>query len=147
MDTDNNKIKEARKIEKAINENLFILCAIVTLATMTLMVANFFARGGFLPTRIGFFYLAVVLIYSFHKEFLRWLGQKNENKNGEYFVYAWVVLTTILYMVSFFSNGYFDHSKEGNEISTVADAAFVTLQVLGVFVATRIMKIFFMFKK
>jgi len=147
MDINNKKVREARKIETVINENLFLICTIVTLATMALMAVNFFTRGNFLPTKIGFFYLAVVLIYSFHKEFIRWLGQKNENKNGEYFVYSWVILTTILYIVSFFSNGYFDFSKEGYAVSTLSDVAYLTLEVLGVFVITRIMKIFFLFKK
>ena len=57
MDIDTKRIKEVRKIEAPINENLFLVSTIVTLATMVLMVTNFFARGSFLPTNIGFFYL------------------------------------------------------------------------------------------
>ena len=147
MDTNDKRVKEVRVIETAINDNLFIVSAVVTLATMALMTVSFFTRGDFLPTKIGFFYLTVVTIYSLHKEFIRWLGEKQSKKNGEYFVYAWVLLTTVLYVVNFFSNNYFDYSKEGYSISTLADVAYTTIEVLGIFIVTRVMKIFFMFKK
>jgi hypothetical protein len=147
MDTNDKRIKEIRKVETVISDNLFIVCTIVTLATMGLMVVNFFSRGSFFPSKIGFFYLAVVLIYSLHKEFIRWLGEKKSKRNGEYFVYAWIILTTILYVVNFFSNNYFDYSKEGFAVTTIADAAYTTLEVLGIFIITRIMKIFFTARK
>jgi len=146
MDTTNKKIKEIRKVEKGINNNLFIICTIVTLVSMTLMVVNFFSRGSFSPAKIGFFYLAVVLIYSLHKEFVRWLGEKKTRRQGEYFVYAWILLTTTLYAVNFFSNNYYSFSEEGYAVSTLADIAFTSMEVLGVFVITRIMKIVFTFK-
>jgi len=146
MDTTNKKIKEIRKVEKGINNNLFIICTIVTLVTMAMMTVNFFSRGSFSPAKIGFFYLTVVLIYSLHKEFLRWLGEKRTLRQGEYFVYAWIILTTILYTINFFCNGYYSYSKEGYEVSTLADVAFTAMEVLGVFVVTRIMKILFAFK-
>jgi len=141
------KIKEIREVEKGINSNLFLISMTVTICTMVLMSINFFARGCFSPTKIGFFYLTVVLIYSLHKEFIRWLGEKKVKRNGEYFVYAWIILTTFLYIVDFFSNGYFDYSKEGYELSTLADIAYLTMEVLGVFVITRIFKIFFTTRK
>ena len=147
MDINDKKIKEIRKTETIINENLFLISAIVTLAAMVLMCVNFFSRGSFLPTSIGFFYLIVVLIYSLHKEFIRWLGEKNSKRNGEYFVYAWVILTTALYVVNFFSNNYFGLSKEGFPLTTLSDVAYTTIEVLGIFILTRIMKIFFIIKK
>ena len=147
MDTNDKKIREVRQVESIINKNLFSVCAIVTVATITLMITNFFCKGSFLPTSIGFFYLVVVLIYSLHKEFIRWLGEKKGNHQGEYFVYAWVILTTALYVVNFFSNNYFGLSKEGYAISTLADISYITIEVLGVFVMTRLMKIFFMLRK
>jgi hypothetical protein len=147
MDIHDNKVKEIRKVETSINDNLFLICTIVTIATMTLMLVNFFSRGSFAPTKIGFFYLSVVLIYSLHKEFIRWLGEKKSVRRGEYFVYAWIILTTTLYVVSFFTNNYFGYSKEGYVVSTLADIAYVTIEVLGVFVLTRIMKIFFMVRR
>ena len=146
MDTTNKKIKEIRKVEKGINNNLFIICTIVTLVTMAMMVINFFSRGSFSPSKIGFFYLIVVLIYSLHKEFVRWLGEKKTRRQGEYFVYVWIILTTILYAVNFFSNSYYSYSEEGYAVSTLADVACTSMEVLGVFVITRIMKIVFTFK-
>ena len=147
MDRIEKKMRETRNLESAINKNLFIICAIVTLATMTLMVTNFFSKGSFLPAKIGFFYLTVVFIYSFHKEFVRWLGEKKSMRQGEYFVYAWVILTTLLYIINFFSNDYYGHSREGYNVSTLADVAYTTIEVLGIFIVTRIMKIFFMLKR
>ena len=111
------------------------------------MPVNFFSKGSFLPTSIGFFYLIVVLVYSMHKEFIRWLGEKKKNHQGEYFVYAWIILTTLLYVVNFFSNDYFGYSKEGYHVSTLADVAYITMEVLVVFVITRIIKIFYMVRK
>ena len=147
IDTSNKKVKEIRKIETAISENLFIISSVVTLATMALMAVDFFSRGSFLPTKIGFFYLTVVLIYSLHKEFIRWLGEKKSIHQGEYFVYAWIILTTALYVINFFSNNYFGYSEEGYAVSTLANVAYTTIEVLGIFVVTRVMKIFFMLKK
>ncbi|MCX6721953.1 MAG: hypothetical protein NTY04_02075 [Candidatus Staskawiczbacteria bacterium] len=147
MDDKNIRVKEVKRTEAIINQNLFWVCTIVTLATMILMVTNFFDRGSFLPTSIGFFYLTVVLIYSLHKEFIRWLGEKKTRHQGEYFVYAWIILTTALYVINFFSNDYFGYSKEGYVVSTLADTAYITIEVLGVFVITRVLKIFFMLRR
>ena len=147
MDINKKKIREVREVESAINKNLFFVCTVVTLATMLLMTVNFFSKGSFLPSSIGFFYLVVVLVYSMHKEFIRWLGEKKKNHQGEYFVYAWIILTTLLYVVNFFSNDYFGYSKEGYHVSTLADVAYITMEVLVVFVITRIIKIFYMVRK
>jgi hypothetical protein len=147
MDRKEAKIKEVRKMESKINNNLFLICSFVTLATMVLMAVNFFSRGSFLPAKIGFFYLAVVLIYSLHKEFVRWLGEKKSRRQGEYFVYAWIILTTILYIVNFFSNDLYSFSKEGYAVSTLADISYTTIEVLGIFVITRVMKMLFMLKR
>ena len=147
MDTNDLKVREIRKVETVISKNLFFVSTIVTLAAMAMMTINFFSRGSFLPTSIGFFYLIVVLIYSLHKEFLRWIGEKQHRRRGEYFVYAWILLTTALYVVNFFSNNYFGFSKEGFPVPTLADVAYVTVEVLGVFVITRMMKIFFTINK
>ena len=147
MDVNDKKVKEIRKVETVISKNLFLICTLVTIVTMSLVVTNFFTRGSFFPAKIGFFYLTVVLIYSLHKEFLRWLGEKKSRKQGEYFVYAWIILTTILYAVNFFSNNYYSFSKEGFAVSTLADVAYTTIDVLVIFIVTRIMKIFFMLRK
>ena len=152
MDDDIKKLadlrrKEFRKAEAAISNNLFLVCAIVTLSTMALTAVDFFARGSFLPTSIGFFYLTVLLIYSLHKEFIRWLGEKRASRHGEYFIYAWVILTTALYVVNFFSNGYYGQSKEGYPVPTLANSAYITIEVLAIFVIMRIIKIYTIVKR
>jgi len=130
-----------RKVEMNINRDLFIICAVVTLTTMALMTIDFFTRGSFLPPQFNLFYLAVVLIYSLHKEFLRWLGEKKQRRQGEIFVYGWIALTTILYVVNFFSKGYYGYSKEGYPIGTLRDIALLTVEILVVFILTRFFKV------
>lgn len=148
MGKNNKQIKNLRKIELSINKNLFIVCTIVTLVTMVFSVTDFFTRGRFFPAKISLFYLSVVLIYSLHKELIRWLGDKKEKRRGEYFVYSWVILTTILYVINFFSRDYFSYSIEGYRIGTLRDISLLTMEVLGVFIFTRFLKLLkFLFKK
>jgi len=127
--------------EVAISQKLFAICAIVTLMTMVLMVADFFTRGIFLPARISIFYLVVVMIYSLHKELLRWLGEKQPKRDGEYFVYAWVILTTVLYAINFFSRDYFSYSKQGAPLGTLRDISILTIEILAIFIFTRFFKL------
>lgn len=145
-----NQKEDLRAIEANINRNLFIVCALVTLATMAVMTVDFFSRGNFVSPRMDLFYLAIVAIYSLHKEFLRWLGEKKDKHNGEYFVYAWVILTTVLYVVNFLSRDYFSFSREGYQVGTLRDIAYLTIEILAVFILTRFLKfleIFFKEKK
>jgi len=144
---DTSQIRNIRKIETSINRNLFIVCSIVTLAVMFLLVTDFFTRGRFLPARINFFYISVVAIYSFHKELVRWLGEKRTRRQGEYFVYAWIVLTTVLYIINFFSNDYYDYSAEGYPLGTLRDISYLTMEVLGIFILTRALKLLFFLRK
>jgi hypothetical protein len=130
-----------RKVEARINQDLFIICSIVTLATMALMAIDFFTKGSFLPAQFNLFYLAVVLIYSLHKELLRWLGEKKERRQGEIFVYGWVLLTTLLYVVNFFSHNYYSYSKEGYPVGTLREIAFLAVEILIVFIMTRFFKL------
>lgn len=130
-----------RKVEARINQNLFVICSIVTLATMALMVIDFFSRGGFLPANINLFYLAVLVIYSLHKELIRWLGEKETKRNGEFFVYTWVLLTTALYLINFFSHDYFGYSKEGYRLGALRDISVLTIEILGIFIFTRFSKL------
>ena len=134
-------LKELRKIESGVSRNLFIVCAIVTLVTMALLTIDFFSRGSFVPARINFFYLAIVAIYALHKELLRWLGDKKSKRNGEYFVYSWIILTTALYVVNFFYHDLFSYSVEGYRVGTLRDVSFLTIEVLGIFIFTRFLKL------
>jgi hypothetical protein len=147
MDKNKEQIRIIRATENEISNHLFSVSIFVTLATMAVMVTDFFTRGSFLPARIGFFYLSVVMIYSLHKEIIRWLGEKHEKRQGEIFVYFWVILTTILYMVNFFSHNYYSFSKEGYPIGTLRDLTYLTIEILVVFLFTRALKLLFLLKK
>ena len=144
---ENEKIKAARRIEAEISNNLFLISLVVTLSTMTLMIVDFFSRGRFLPAKIGFFYISVVAVYSVHKELIRWLGEKRSKRRGEYFVYAWIILTVVLYAINFFSNDYFSYSKEGYPVSGLRDIAYLTIEVMIVFLLTRFFKLLFLTRK
>ena len=135
------QIRTLHGIESGINKNLFFVCSIVTVAVMSLTVVDFFSRGSFVPANINFFYLAVLLIYSLHKELLRWVGEKKGKREGEIFVYLWVILTTILYVVNFFSHDYYSFSREGYKLGTLRDVSILAVEVLGVFFFTRLLKL------
>ncbi len=133
--------KNLIKIESVINRNLFSICSIVTIATMGLTLADFFGRGSFIPANINFFYLAVLLIYSLHKELLRWLGEKRNKREGEIFVYLWVILTTILYVVNFLSHDHYSFAADGHKLGTLRDLSILTIEILGIFFFTRLLKL------
>ncbi len=134
-------IKKIRSVEASLNKNLYLICAFITLVTMAMTVIEFFSRGTFFPTHMNLFYLGVLVIYSLHKELLRWLGHKKTEHQGEYFVYAWVLLTTVLYIVNFFSKDYYTHLVQGGPSTSLRDVSVLTLEVLGVFILTRCLKI------
>ena len=132
------------KIEKDINRILFNLTSIVTVIAIGMTLIEFFTRGAFPPTRISIFYMGVLLIYSLHKEALRWLekkGTKKKQKKGEYFVYTWVIMTTILYLINFLSKDYFSYYSSGQPVSVLMETTYTALEVCGVFIFTRLLKI------
>lgn len=137
----NNKFRQFRNIEAGINKHLFLICAAVTVIAMSMITLGFFTRGGFPPTRMSLFYLGVLIIYSFHKELVRWLGRRKIERQGEYFVYGWIGLTTLLYTINFLTKDYFNYSAQGESLTTLRDVSVLTLQVLGVFISTRALKI------
>jgi len=141
------KLDNLRQTESGISRNLFTVCSLVTIAVMVLVVIDFFSRGSFIPTNINFFYLIVLLIYSLHKELIRWLGEKETRRNGEFFVYTWIILTTVLYLINFFSHNYFNYSKEGYQLGTLGNISILTIEILGVFILTRFLKILKIFRR
>ncbi len=134
-------LKKIRDMEMALSRNFYLLCVFVTLVTMIMTVIEFFSRGMFFPAHMNLFYLGILLIYSLHKELIRWLGHRKIERQGEYFVYAWVLLTTVLYIVNFVSKDYYIHLAKGEPSTTLRDLSMLTLQVLGVFILTRCLKI------
>jgi len=134
-------LKDIKSVEVVINRHLYLICAFVTVVVMSLTVIEFFSRGRFPSLKMNLFYMGVLGIYSFHKELIRWLGQRRVERQGEYFVYAWILLTTFLYVINFFSKDYFAYSAQGYPLPVLREASLITLEVLGIFVFTRILKI------
>ena len=134
------KLNKLKRIELAINKNLFIICAVITLIVMSMSVIEFFSRGAFPPSGINFFYIGILFLYSIHKEILRWLEKKEIERQGESFVYVWIALVVILYIVNFSTKGYFSYSSEGVFIESLGRITTVALEVSAIFILTRISK-------
>ena len=135
------EMKKVREIEAGLNKNLYLLCTFVTLVTMALTVIEFFSRGAFFPNHMDLFYLGILAVYSLHKEVIRWLGKVKIERQGEYFVYAWVLLTTFLYIVNFASADYYVTLPQGGPNGVLREISVLTLEVLGLFIFTRCLKI------
>jgi hypothetical protein len=134
-------LKKVREIEFAINKHLFLICSAITLIAMTMVTAEFFSRGIFPPSRIGFFYIAVLFVYSIHKEMLRWLGEKKIERQGEYFLYSWIGLTVVLYIINFLARDYFCYSSEGMSVEALNAVSVITLEVAAIFLFARLSKV------
>lgn len=133
-----------RKEENKTNDILYNLCVFVTIVTIVMTLVKFFTRGEFPSPRISTFYIGVLVIYSLHKEALRWIGESGngiQRKKGEYFVYFWIILTTFLYLINFFSRDYFSYSPQGTELSTLEEVSFSTLEIGIVFILTQLLDI------
>ena len=136
-----NEFKELKEIEKEVNRHLYQICAIITVITMAMIAARFFTRGDFPSTRIGLFYLGILIIYSLHKELVRWLGERKVQRQGEYFVYAWVLFTVLLYVINFLAKDFFTYSGQGGSLTTLRETGILTLEILVIFLITRGSKI------
>ncbi len=135
------KLKKVREIEFTINKHLFLICATITLIAILMVTIEFFSRGDFPPSKIGFFYIAVLFVYSIHKEMLRWLGEKKIERQGEYFLYSWIGLTVFLYIINFLTKDYFSYSPEGVPVALLQEVSLITVQVAIIFLFTRLSKV------
>lgn len=135
------KLRKVREIEFTINKHLFLICSAITLIAMAMVTTEFFSRGVFPPSRIGFFYIAVLFVYSIHKEMLRWLGEKKIERQGEYFLYSWIGLTVVLYIINFLTRNYFSYSPEGMSTEALQVVSIITLEVAAIFLFTRLSKL------
>ena len=135
------KLKKVREIEFTINKHLFLICATITLIAMLMVTIEFFSRGAFPPSKIGFFYIAILFVYSIHKEMLRWLGEKKIERQGEYFLYSWIGLTVILYIINFLAKDYFSYSPEGMSAESLKVVSIITIEVALIFLFTRLSKV------
>ena len=134
------KLNKLKKAELAINKNLFIICAVITLIVMTMVVIEFFTRGAFPPSGINFFYIVVLFLYSIHKEILRWLEKKEIERQGEWFVYVWIGLVVILYIINFLAKGYFSCAPNGVFVGSLGKITAIALEVFAIFILTRLSK-------
>lgn len=134
------RIREIRKIEKAVNTNLFFISAATTIVLMGVIAIEFFTRGNFPPSQMNLFYVGVLMIYSLHKEMLRWMGEKEKERKGEWFLYSWMIFTIVLSCINFLSKGYFTHSPDGQPLSTLTELYATTLEVGAVFILMRLSK-------
>ena len=136
-----NTIKKIKEVEIGINKNLYLICGIVTLLTMIMIATEFFTRGAFPPTRIAIFYLGILIVYSLHKELVRWLGEKRVERQGEYFVYGWIIFAVILHIINFLSKDFFAFSAKGEPTDTLQQTCILALEVLLIFFITRTSKL------
>ncbi len=138
--------EQTYKIESKINRILFWISVFITIVTMMMMAMEFFSRGGFPTTKIGNFYVGVLLIYSFHKEALRWLEEKDKKRGerkGEIFVYSWLILTTILYLINFLKKDFYMTDADGNQTRALMEITTTALEAGAVFIFTRLIKVIF----
>src|SRR3989338_9250639 len=124
-----NQIRKLRIVEVEINRNLFLVASGVTIVAILMMTLAFLTRGFFPSDRMSMFYLGVVIVYSFHKELVRWMGDEKVARQGEYFVYGWIGLTTMMYIIDFLTRGYFSVSIKGEHIETIRETATLTKEI------------------
>jgi len=134
------KWQKIRQIESHINNNLFIICTVVTFLAMAMVAVEFFSRGIFPPSGLNLFYIGVLLVYSVHKELIRWMGDGNKDRRGEWFLYSWISLTVVLYAINFICKGYFNNSPTGASVEALRESSIITLEVSSVFILTRLSK-------
>lgn len=65
-------VEEFKRVEEDVNRHLYLITAVITVIAMALILVRFSTGGAFLSSGISFFYVGVVLIYSLHKEMIRW---------------------------------------------------------------------------
>jgi hypothetical protein len=132
------------KIETNISRILFWICFFVTLLAIFMSLVEFFSRGAFPTSRIGSFYVGVLAIYSLHKEALRFLEHAHEQKgqkNGEVFVYLWILIAATLYLANFLTKNYFSIDDGGEKLMALTSISYTAIEVGGVFILTRILKL------
>tara|TARA_B100001971_G_C17919339_1_gene396929 strand:- start:280 stop:636 length:357 start_codon:yes stop_codon:yes gene_type:complete len=107
---------------------------------MIMILTEFFSRGFFPPPQIGLFYIGVLLIYSFHKEMLRWMGQKWGERHGEWFLYSWIGLALALYIINFVTRNYFSDPSGEATVRSLSEVSIITFEVSVIFIFTRLSK-------
>jgi hypothetical protein len=128
-------MENLKKTELKINEKLYLISGILTFLVMLMFCLEFFTKGAFPEVRLRTFYIFILLIYTIHKEFIRWLGEKEVEREGEFFVYLWIGFSVFFYLIDFFSKNRLTH------LSTLNEITLTSLEVLAIFILSRISKI------
>jgi len=132
------------KSETKINNVLFWICFFITLLTIVMVLVEFFTKGEYPPTNVSLFYVGILTIYSLHKEAIRFLehaSPERSQRKGELFVYFWIIMTAVLYLINFLTKNYFSYTENGEATRGLIDATYLTLEVGGVFILARILKL------
>ncbi len=132
------------RVETKINNVLFWICFFITIIAIFMVFLEFFARGEFPTSKIGLFYVGVLIIYSFHKEALRFLEQartEKTQKKGELFVYLWIIIAAVLHLIDFLTKNHFSIADNGEKLLALANISYTALEVGAVFVLTRVLKL------
>ena len=140
-------LRAFRNGEFRISKNLYLISAAITILTMIMLATEFFSRCTFPSSKISLFYLGFLIIYSLHKELIRWLGENKVERQGELFVYAWMIFTTCLYVISFATKQYFTSPAIGGCENALVTSGILTLEVLLIFLITRASKFIKLSKK
>jgi len=140
-------LRAFRNGEFRISKNLYLISAAITILTMIMLATEFFSRCSFPTTKVPLFYLGLLIIYSLHKELVRWLGENKVERQGELFVYAWIIFSTCLYVISFATKQYFTSPANGGCENALVSSGVLTLEVLIIFLVTRASKFIKLSKK
>ncbi len=133
-----------QNIEEKISDIFYNICIFITIIALTMALIEFFTRGAFPSSKINIFYIGVLLLYSLHKEAIRWIEEKgniNQQRKGEYFVGLWIIITAILFLINFLTKDYFRYGPRGMELRVLEDISLLTLEVSAIFIFTRLLKI------
>jgi hypothetical protein len=130
-------MEKFKKTELKINERLYLISALLTFLIMGMFALEFFTQGRFPQVKLKTFYIFVLLIYAIHKEFIRWLGGKEVERKGEFFVYFWIAFVTLFYIFDFFTKNKFTLFNP----SVLDEITLTSMEVLAIFILARISKI------
>jgi hypothetical protein len=126
-----------KKDELKINDKLYLTSAILTFLVILMFTIEFFSKGTFPEVKLRTFYIGVLVIYAIHKEVLRWIGIREIERRGEIFVYLWITFSALIYIIDFFSQNVFTTKNP----SVINDITLTSLEVLAIFILSRISKI------
>lgn len=134
-----NKKKKQRETWKNTDTFLYALTVLWTTSAMAMTVVEFFQlKVPFkVPRTMPLAYFIFLITYVLNKEAMRWLKRVRKKKRGEYFLYAWWLLTFVLYLISSVSEERYQVSmKTLVTVTEVSGVYFLSLFSKKVFAET-----------